>query len=170
MTNTIDEQPEEGKAYLGPATCKYCESLVDQSVSFCDVKCAVAYKERSKPPSHSPEVLVKALEISVDVIHGWHNMSSNPSRLSKEQIDLAWKIYYEKSPEMKPIREALTSYREGKGDEQGENAVLFADWLMDNNYGCKVNPDGGYLWYEDDDPDSVHTTKKLYAHFLTKNL
>jgi hypothetical protein len=116
----------------------------------------IIYKEsewldESESPSHSPEILVKALEISVGVIRGWHNMSSNLGRLSKEQIDLAWKIYYENAPEMKPIREALTSYREGKGEAQDE---LWAD----------VNDDANTI----DNYDDWLTSVKSKYHIIKK--
>lgn len=62
----------------------------------------------SSPSSSKGEDKVfTALQKAVEVIRGWHNMGSPSGRLTKEQIDLAWKIYYENAPEMKIIREAL---------------------------------------------------------------
>lgn len=55
------------------------------------------------------ERLKEALELSVRIIKGWHNMADSGMRLSKEQVDQMWQIYYEKSPEMKLIRNALSA-------------------------------------------------------------
>lgn len=53
-----------------------------------------------------------ALEAAVEIIKTWHNMINEP--LLKDKIDSTWKIYYEKSPEMKIIREALSGINETK--------------------------------------------------------
>ena len=54
--------------------------------------------------------LREALEKSVDIIKAWHNMGerNTPERLQDE----IWRIYYEHSPEMKPVRTALSNNSE----------------------------------------------------------
>ncbi len=46
------------------------------------------------------------LREAVDIIKSWHNLDLL-GRLSDEEIDAAWKIYYDHAPEMRGIREAL---------------------------------------------------------------
>jgi len=47
-----------------------------------------------------------ALVKSVAVVQGWHNMGLGKS------ASILWDIYWRSSPEMKPIREALTALKE----------------------------------------------------------
>lgn len=54
-------------------------------------------------------VLKSCLIKAVEIIKVWHNMPSAVNKLPKEKEDMMWKIYYQRSPEMKPIREALSS-------------------------------------------------------------
>lgn len=49
----------------------------------------------------------EALKQAVAVIKGWHNFPANGIRMKPEEAEAMWKIYYEKSPEMKLIREKL---------------------------------------------------------------
>ena len=55
----------------------------------------------------------EALEKAVALIKAWHNMPGKGSPLTDEQVEQMWQIYYNHSPEMKPIREAL-----GEGAQQ----------------------------------------------------
>jgi hypothetical protein len=52
------------------------------------------------------EVLVEA----VDLIRQWHNMDT-AGLLTKAQHEMTWKIYQDKSPEMKRINAALAARR-----------------------------------------------------------
>lgn len=45
------------------------------------------------------------------------------------------------------------------------DGVEFAEWAMDNNYGCNIDINGAYSWYQHDDIDTTFTTKQLYAIF-----
>lgn len=65
---------------------------------------------------------VEVLKQAVEIIKGWHNMGSTSGRLTKEQIDLAWKIYYENAPEMKSIRETLSQSSPSVKGEEKENS------------------------------------------------
>ncbi len=47
--------------------------------------------------------LKQALEKAVEVIRIWHGLKIKGVALEEQM----WKIYWEQSPEMKPIREAL---------------------------------------------------------------
>lgn len=53
------------------------------------------------------DTLRDALVKSVAVIQAWHNME-----IPMKQRSELWDIYWRSSPEMKPIREALTALKE----------------------------------------------------------
>lgn len=67
------------------------------------------------------ERLLEVLEKSVEIIKDWHNM---PARVTKkmpqEDIQRMWSIYYDNAPEMKPIREALSTNQR----EEGERFII----------------------------------------------
>ena len=48
------------------------------------------------------------LEKAVELIKSWHNLGAT-NILPKQEVDKMWQIYYEKSPEMKEIRQVLKS-------------------------------------------------------------
>ena len=54
----------------------------------------------------------EALEQAVTLIKAWHNMSGR-WQLEEALEEKAWEIYYNHSPEMKPIREARAALKEG---------------------------------------------------------
>lgn len=52
------------------------------------------------------EKLAEGLRAAVDLLQGWHNLDPL-NRLNEDLKEEAWRIYFDHSPEMKPIREAL---------------------------------------------------------------
>ncbi len=59
-------------------------------------------------------VLERALEQAVELIKSWHNMPGKGTTLTDEQVEQMWQVYYNHSPEMKPIREAQAALGEVK--------------------------------------------------------
>lgn len=64
-----------------------------------DVEVLLAASEMAKRAPEMRAALVKAVE----VIQSWHNLECGKKKASE-----LWDIYWRNSPEMKPIREALT--------------------------------------------------------------
>ena len=54
-------------------------------------------------------------------------------------------------------------------DRERETAIAFIDWIMENDCSCRLNPEGGYFWYQFDNPDAVFTHEQLYNLFLQSN-
>lgn len=77
--------------------------------------------------------LADAIEQAIAVIKAWHALDSL-GKLTRGAKDTAWNIYFEKAPEMRPIREALellgkSAAAGSTGEEQpalGDNALLTA--------------------------------------------
>lgn len=57
--------------------------------------------------------LAAGLFAAVDVLRDWHNLDPM-NRLNPDLKDEAWRIYFDHSPEMRPIREALAALKDGK--------------------------------------------------------
>ena len=57
--------------------------------------------------------LERVFDQAVALIKSWHNMPGKGNPLTDEQVEQMWQIYYNHSPEMKSIREAL-----GEGAQQ----------------------------------------------------
>ena len=57
--------------------------------------------------------LEAGLRAAVDLLREWHNQDPL-NRLNEDLKDEAWRIYFDYSPEMQPIREALTALKEVK--------------------------------------------------------
>ena len=81
------------------------------SVSLLQRKLGLGYTDASNlldyiACKHIAEIkrLREALDEAVKLIEYWHNIGARD--LPKTLLDKAWKIYYEKSPEMELIREA----------------------------------------------------------------
>jgi hypothetical protein len=47
-------------------------------------------------------------------------------------------------------------------EQEKINSVSFINWAMDNDFSCKKNPEGGYLWYYFDNEEQVFTPEQLY--------
>lgn len=102
-------------------TCASCEKQmkgVDKLCFMC-LECAViaSHKYRDQLREESRR-LREALEKSVEVIRYWHNVGGLFAHLNNDEITETWKIYYDQSDEMKPIREALASVSDAGNKEE----------------------------------------------------
>ena len=71
----------------------------DNKPYFNQTACSKDYIAGATEQAIKAKELVEALRSAIEVIKQWHN------------ADEVWDIYYNHSPEMKPIREALLNYK-----------------------------------------------------------
>lgn len=72
-----------------------CEVQGDAMIIYC--------KKHGAAPK-----LYEALKVAVSVIRQWHDIDKL-GQLSGHDKDYMWDVYYNQSPELQPIRQALSS-------------------------------------------------------------